>query len=275
MSLIYAKLPDGSTNPAWLEARRGRITASEVYRLMSGRADVRGTYMRDLLTERLVGVLGEQKVTEAMQAGIDREATAAKRYEEETGHSLIQGYWIWDEKMGFGGTPDYIVTDGGGVEIKCPQPRNAIAARFSAALGAKWREEQAYYWQCAGYRLLTGEPWWDLGVYSQELKDVGLDMYIDRAPTNKADDDLLLDSVFEANAILTKAYDEALSPKRLWVEKTLIPAIERAQSHEAIQELENEVYKLGPGALPPAMIKAIDAAIRQKTTSLPSPLMGG
>jgi|GEM_PF-6596570 len=272
MTLIYSRLSDGSTNPAWLEARRGRITASEVHRVM-GTPLKRGTYLLELLTERLVGQLGEQKVTEFMQTGIDREVTDAPlRYEDETGRGLIQGYWIWDEKRGLGGTPDFIVEDGGGIEVKCPQPKAAVAARFSGGLGAKWRDEEAYYWQCVACRLLTGEPWWELVVYSPELDDYGLGLYIDRIEYDEEEDSRLVDAVFEANAILIKQYDEAMMPKRQWVEKTLIPAIERATSHEAIQELENEVYKLGPGALPPGLIKAIDAAVRAKTRTLPSPI---
>lgn len=271
MTLIYARLPDGSTNPAWLEARRGRITASQVHRVM-GTPLVRGTYLLELLTERLVGQIAEQKVTEAMQIGIDREDAAGKRYEEETGRALIQGYWVWDEKRGFGGTPDFLVADGGGVEVKCPQPKGAIAARFSEPLGAKWRNEQEYYWQCVACRALTGEPWWELAVYSPELDDYGLGLYIDRIERDADEDARLDDAVFEANAILVREYDAALLPKRQWVEKTLIPRIREATSHEAIQELENEVYKLGPGALPPGLIKAIEAAVRARVRGLPSPI---
>ena len=272
MTLIYARLPDGSTNPAWLEARRGRITASEVHRVM-GTPLKRGTYLLELLTERLAGQLGEQCVTEPMQTGINREVTEApQRYEEETGRALIQGYWIWDGERGLGGTPDFIVSDGGGIEVKCPQPKAAVAARFSGGLGAKWRDEEAYYWQCVACRLLTGEPWWELVVYSPELDDYGLGLHIDRVEHDADEDARLVDAVFEANAILTREYDAALSPKRQWVEKTLIPAIERAQSHEAVQELENEVYKLGPGVLPKALVKAIEAAVRAKTRALPSPI---
>jgi len=36
--------------------------------------------------------------------------------------------------------------------------------------------------------------------------------------------------------------------------------------------LENEVYKLGPGVLPKALVKAIEAAVRAKTRALPSPI---
>ena len=271
MSLIYARLPDGSTNPAWLDARRGRITASQVHRVM-GTPQVRGTYLLELLTDRIVGKLGEQKVTDAMQEGLDLEPQAGERYEQETGRSLIQGYWVWDEKRGFGGTPDFIVSDGGGLQVKCPQPKAALAARFAAGLGGKWRNEHEYYWQCVAERVLTEEPWWDFLVYCPKLEDVGLDFNLERVPTNKEDDGRLVDAVFEANAILIKQYDEAMMPKRRWVEKTLIPAIERATSHEAIQELENEVYKLGPGALPPTLVKAIDAAVRARVRVLPSPI---
>ena len=271
MSLIYAKLPDGKTNREWIKARKGRITASQIYRVM-GTPLVRGTYLLELLMERLVGEIEEQAVTEAMEIGIARESQAARRYEEETGRSLIQGYWIWDQKQGFGATPDFVVADGGGVEIKCPQPKGAVAARFSDALGAKWRPEAQYYWQCAACRLLTGEPWWELVVYSPELKAAGLELFIERAPTNNDDDAKMLDAVFEANAILSREYDAALLPKRQWIENTLIPAIKRAQSHEAVQELESEVYRLGPGALPPALVKAIDMAVREKTRALPSPI---
>ena len=272
MSLIYARLPDGSTNPAWLEARRGKITASEIHRVV-GTPLVRGTYLMKLLTERITGkLLDHGGVSTAMQQGIDREEEAGERYAEETGAMLVPGYWVWDAEHSYGGTPDFLVDGGGGVEVKCPQPKGAIIARFHEHLGGKWRDRDAYEWQCRACAALTEEPWWDLAIYSPELKDLDLDLTVKRVYRDYDLEAKMLDAVFEAERMLVAAFDEAMHTKRLWVERTVIPMIREAQSHEAVQEAENEVYKLGPGVLPKALVKAIEAAVRAKTLTLPSPI---
>lgn len=274
MTIIYSRLSDGNVNPAWTEARRGRITASQLYRVM-GTALVRGNYLTELLVERITGHLLEHGGnTDAMQQGIDREEEAGDRYAQETGATLVPGYWMWSDKLGFGATPDFLVDGGGGVEVKCPQPKGAIQARFAEALGGKWRSEPQYYWQCIGCAIAANEPWWDLAVYSPELAAVDLDLHVVRYRLDAVTADKVVDAVFEANAMLDEQFDTAMHTKRRWVESTLIPRIREATCNEDIQACENEVYKLGPGVLPPALIKAIDAAIHAKVETLPNPLMG-
>lgn len=274
MTIIYSRLSDGSTNPAWLEARRGKITASQLHRVM-GTALVRGTYLTELLVERITGQLLEHgSNTDAMQQGIDREDEAGERYAQETGATLVPGYWMWSDKLGFGATPDFLIDGGGGVDVKCPQPKGEIQARFAEALGGKWRSAHEYYWQCIGNAVVVDEPWWDLAVYCRELAAVDLDLHTVRHRNGPEIAGRVVDAVFEANALLTAQFDLAMHAKRRWVESVLIPRIREATSHEAVQECENEVYRLGKGVLPPALIKAIDAAILAKTATLPNPLMG-
>ncbi len=269
MTIIYSRLSDGTTNPAWLEARRGKITASQLHRVM-GSALVRGNYLTELLVERITGeLIGHGEMTEAMQNGVDREEEAGERYAQETGATLVPGYWMWAN--GFGATPDFLIDGGGGVEVKCPQPKGAIQARFSEELGGKWRSGLQYYWQCIGCAIAADEPWWDLAIYSPELAAVDLDLYTVRYHNGPEIAGRVIDAAFEANAMLDAQFNLAMHAKRRWVESVLIPRIREATSHEAVQECENEVYRLGQGVLPPALVKAIDMAVLAKTLSLPDP----
>lgn len=268
MTLIYSRLPDGSVNPAWMEARRGKITASQIYRIM-GKDGPRATYLLELLTERLVGELLEHGgQTAAMQSGIDGEAEAGERYEEETGAVLIPGYWTW-HKWGFGATPDFLIDGGGGVEVKVRQPKAAISTRFAAAFGGTDRNATAEMWQCLACAIAMDEPWWDLASRCRELDKYGLGMHITRHAVTDEIHNAIFERVSAANAMLDAQFDVAMGGVRSWVEAEILPRIRDAGSHAELQEAENEIYKLGPGMIPPALEAVIDRAITEKMHKLP------
>ena len=125
---------------AWIAARVGRITGSSVPKLLlppTTRASTRsgvncpaGTvaaalveYQHNLVLERLYGVMTQQYVTSYMKNGSEQEEYARRLYEalmeldepvQLIGFAL-HPVWDW-----FGCSPDGLVGDKGGLELKCP-----------------------------------------------------------------------------------------------------------------------------------------------------------
>lgn len=263
MTLIYARL-GGEVNEAWLRARRGKITASEMYRLM-GSPSVRATYLIEKLTERLTDLTVGRGVTPEMQHGIDTEQEAAEDYELRTGNVCVPGYWI--EQDGWGATPDYLVGDDGGVEIKCPQAKTTIRERFEhiflpKAGGPKMRLD--YWWQCQACLAITGRQWWDLTVYTTEFWQARDLISWDRRvyPDAEAIDAMLV-RIAEANAQLAEAVDEIAGSYR-WVED-VIGSIGAARSHEELQAALSAVPAV---SVPGHISDAIDAAAASKLDTI-------
>lgn len=271
--MIYAKLPDGSDNPDWLAARCGVITASEMYRAVSLSKLVRSTYLNEKLTERLTGKIHDHFVTDAMRRGLELEPIAGQKYAEQNGVDLIQGYWIYDER-GFGATPDYFVDGGGMIEIKCPKAVTAVAVLFGEELlDAKNKYADKYFWQCAAQMAAADEDWCDLTFYCPDLARYGLEIQSKRIERDAKLEARMCNAVVECNNAIIAAFEVAMAPKYRWISEEAIPEIQAAQSVEAIQRVEGEIYKLGK-ALPKALETAVDEAIRERMMVLPSPLMG-
>jgi len=151
----------------WHALRCGRITATSFTTMANGRE---GTFERLCLStaaERLSGqsaadAKGGFTVNDAMQWGLDTEAEGRRAYELETlTHVQQVGFVSLDE--GIGCSPDGLIGEDGGVEIKCPQPHTHESYRLiHAETGDAWK---AYKWQIQGTLWVTGRAWWDFAFY--------------------------------------------------------------------------------------------------------------
>lgn len=272
--MIYAKLPDGSDNPEWLAARCGKITASEVYRVVGSKLTA-ATYLNEKLTERLTGQLTGHLVTDAMRRGLELEPVAGERYERVNDVSLIQGYWMWDER-GFGATPDYIVDGGGLVEIKCPLRATSVVGILYGEdlLGVKHKSADKYYWQCVAQMAAADEPWCDLTFYCPDMSRYGMQLLSRRIERDAKIEARMCAAIVEANNALGVAFEQVMAPRYKWVTDEIIPAIREAKSMERIQELEGEIYARIGSALPKPLEAAVDAASRERAMEIPTALMG-
>lgn len=151
-------------SPNWHAARRGKVTASQVHRLMGSDA-VRQTYLCELLAERLTGHAIEQHITSAMQWGIDNQGAAIYEYEVATG-AIVTGC-DQDEAFvdlgWFGATPDGYVDPDGLVEIKCPSTHNFLKVAVNN------EPPKDYIMQCAGQMIATRRKWVDLVFYDPRI----------------------------------------------------------------------------------------------------------
>ncbi len=178
----------------WLQIRTGKITASRVaeclskYKSLGPKKDgtprkndrsncetaERMNYRIDLIVERLTGRSTENFVSPEMIWGRDNEDAARIAYE------LSQD--VMTERVGFilhpsydfcGASPDSLVGNNGGLEIKAPK----------SATHWKWRREKVvpeeYQPQCLLNMLCAEREWWDFCSFDPRLPE-GANLFIVR-----------------------------------------------------------------------------------------------
>jgi len=165
---------------AWLTLRKGKITSSRVSDIMStGRggqpSKTRLSYMYELIANTLSLDPIEGPTTYAMQIGREREDDARSYYQLlSSGNVQRVGYVEHGDINCFGCSPDGLIGDDGGLEIKCPLPHTAV--RYLDGMDIP----KSYYYQIQSSLLITQREWWDFVVYCPEFKHSGPDATLSR-----------------------------------------------------------------------------------------------
>lgn len=165
--------------PEWLAARAGHCTASRfcdvLARLKSGgEAEARRKYRWQLVTERLTGQPCESYQNAAMQWGADHEPFARAAY--ETARELMVdevGFLRHPEIEWVGGSPDGLVGQEGGIEIKCPHNSVVHVETVSGGMPSEHRA------QIQGLLWITGRQWWDFISFDPRMPEK-LQLYVER-----------------------------------------------------------------------------------------------
>ena len=147
----------------WYALRIGRVTASNFSTAKSKPGSSgRKTLMMKLLTERITGIPRENYSARWMEEGSELEPFAREYYENSRGVKV--------EKVGFveigdiGASPDGLIEDDGGLEIKCPFPSTHISWYLSNVLPPEHKAQvQGNMWVC-------DRNWWDFVSYSPLVK---------------------------------------------------------------------------------------------------------
>lgn len=160
-----AKLIQGTQE--WLDARLGKVTGSNLVNVMMtpDKAGYRN-YMAALICERLTGASEEFVKTKAMERGTELEPEARARYMIETGE-IVQEVGLIDHPTisMFGISPDGLVSQDGGLEIKCPN----TATHLDTIESGKPKRE--YILQMQAAMACTGRKWWDFVSYDNRLPE--------------------------------------------------------------------------------------------------------
>lgn len=170
-------------SPEWYEARLGIPTASDfdkIFMANGATSKQAEKYMYKLAGEKVSGKAEDTYQNSAMIRGIEMEAEARDMY------GLI--YDVQVEQVGFclsdcgrfGCSPDGLVSEDGGLEIKCP-----IASTHVMYLINKQYLLSDYLQQVNGSLLVTGRKWWDLMSYYPGLKPVIIRVERDEAYLSK------------------------------------------------------------------------------------------
>lgn len=157
MKIVHCK--QGS--PEWFWARLGVPTASQFSRVLTAKtrklAAGSESYMHELLAEWLTGIPSSAEQSGFMERGSEMEAWAVSFYELQRGVSTTPVGTCLNVEGFAACSPDRLVGDDGGLEIKCPSAKVHIANLLDAT--------DEHFAQAQGNLWITGRQWWDLLSY--------------------------------------------------------------------------------------------------------------
>jgi len=164
MSLQIFNCDQGT--PEWYACRRGIPTASEFATVMAkgrdgGASLTRKTYMLKLAGERITGEPMDSYSNGHMDRGKEWEAEARERYafEREVEPEIV-GFM---RRGDMGCSPDALVADDGGVEIKSKAAHLLIEALLRDDPPPEHKA------QVQGALLITERDWWDLALFCRKM----------------------------------------------------------------------------------------------------------
>ena len=150
----------------WFAARvgiPGASSFSQIVKQSGARSDQRDKLLYKLAGERLLGRKEDSYLNAAMQRGIELEPEACAVFEMLTELSVEHvGFVYYDERKQFGCSPDGLIGDNSGIEIKCPTLPVHIEYLLSSKLPS------AYYQQVHGSMMVTGRSsYWFFSYYPE------------------------------------------------------------------------------------------------------------
>lgn len=163
-------------NEQWFADRCGYASASCFADVMAkGEGKTRAKYLLKIVAERLTGKSQESGYTNAdMQRGTEQEPYARMAYEAKTGNLVQEVGFLKHASIMAGCSPDGLVDDDGGIEMKCVIPTVQIATIQRGALPPEHKA------QVQGSLFVTERKWWDFVSYSPDLP-ANLRLFVFRA----------------------------------------------------------------------------------------------
>jgi hypothetical protein len=186
-------------SPEWFAARLGLPTASEFSTVMAkgkdgGKSLTRKTYMLKLAGEILTGEPMESYSNQHMERGKEQEAEAREAYELMRDVDCQQvGFIINGDK---GCSPDSLIGDDGGLEIKTALPHIQVERLLKGDLPAEHRA------QVQGVMWVAERKWLDFVSYCPRLP-----LLIVRVPRDDGYIATLAGAVKEFNAELANVVE--------------------------------------------------------------------
>lgn len=170
---------------AWFSARRGLPTCSRFDMILT---PARGepsksqeTLINQLIAESILppeeGFI-RGTISGDMEQGIKLEAEARCRYDLEFATAPVTEVGFLLAECGlYGGSPDALVGEDGGVEIKAPAAATHVGYVRAGVVPAEYR------CQVHGYLVVTGRAWWDFFSYFRDMPPVRVRVYRDEFTT--------------------------------------------------------------------------------------------
>lgn len=150
----------------WFEMRCGKFTASTFKKLLMKETTVGfQDAIAAVTNERVTGETEDDNGFSGgwMQRGSDLEPEARERYEAlNFVHVSNGGFWCNDW---IGASPDGMVGDNGGLEIKCPKHSTHLKWLTAGVLPPE------HFYQVHGQLLVTDREWFDFYSYHPDYPD--------------------------------------------------------------------------------------------------------
>jgi putative phage-type endonuclease len=169
----------------WIWARTGRITASRICDVMAtlkrgGEAASRRDYRAELIAERLTGKAESRHVSREMRHGSEQEPFARTAYEIRTENIVDQVGFVFHPRLDFSGaSPDGLIREDGGLEVKCPKTTTHLAYMAAGTVPKEYEDQMLWNMAC------TEREWWDFVSFDPRLPEK-LRLFIVRMPRDEA-----------------------------------------------------------------------------------------
>lgn len=146
----------------WFDIRKLKMTASNAQAIATAGVGLE-TYITNLVSEYLSSAEKEKFSNEHTERGNELEETARALYELEKGEKVEEvGFVELDEYIGC--SPDGLIGEYGGLEIKCPSDSVYFKQIISDSIPMN------YVWQVQMNLFITGRKWWDLMFYNPNFE---------------------------------------------------------------------------------------------------------
>jgi hypothetical protein len=122
------------------------------------------SYINQLVAEKLTGETTPFYQNEHMIRGTELEPDARQLYEFITGSEVQQVGFCLHDTLEAGASPDGLIGEDGGLEIKCPAPATHVEYLRGDKLPSKYKQ------QVMGCLWITGREWWDFMSYHPNMK---------------------------------------------------------------------------------------------------------
>ena len=156
----------------WHEQRKGKFTASEVYKLMGARGlgETGKTYAIEKAIDELFGITEERFVSYDMERGTTLEPLAFNKIKELFDLDFIDvtncGFFTKDENSG--SSPDGLIGSDGILEIKCPRTEtffkvvatDEIDSKYFYQMQKQMDDTNRTYAIFFNYCIIDGEEFW-------------------------------------------------------------------------------------------------------------------
>lgn len=152
--------------PEWLASRLGCPSGSGFSNLITATGKPSASadgYINQLIAELITGETTYVKTTEWMQRGTELEPMARDYYTLATGNEVNEVGFCKHDRLETGVSPDGLIGDKGGLEIKCPAPATHVAYLRSGGLPTKYKQ------QVQGCMWITERDWWDFVSYNETM----------------------------------------------------------------------------------------------------------
>jgi len=154
-------------SPEWLAARLGIPSASMFAKIVTTKgawSTSADTYINQLVAERLTGEREEVFQSHHMIRGTELEPDARDLYSLMTDSEVTEVGFCLHDTLAAGCSPDGLIGEDGGLEIKCPAPSTHVEYLRGGVLPSKYKQ------QVMGCLWITGREWWDFMSYHPTMK---------------------------------------------------------------------------------------------------------
>jgi exodeoxyribonuclease (lambda-induced) len=187
---------------AWFSAKLGVISASNAAKAVAKKdSETRLTYMSELVAQVCTGLI-EELNNRYVEWGNSHEDAARSHYEFSTGLTMVQLPFVFkDDNFREGCSPDGIVSDSKGAEIKCP---------FNSVHFVKFFTEDSikpeYQWQYQYTMRIMECDEWDFVQYDPRMKKNPLKILTVKRDVEKQKtfDDLIPQFILDMDKMLEK-----------------------------------------------------------------------